>query len=116
MEILRLLVLCLHFLGLAALVGVFLVQLRQHSGFATTILMAGALTQVVTGLFLVGLREAEQLPVNHAKIGVKLAISLIAAIAAAWAHLRQRKGQPAQAQFHTAGGLGVINLIIAVLW
>ncbi len=116
MEILRLLVLCVHFLGLAALVGVFLVQLRQRSGFSTTVLVAGALTQLVTGLILVGLREAEQLPVNHAKIGVKLAISLVAAIAAVWAHVRQRKEQPVQAHFHTAGGLGVVNLIIAVLW
>ncbi|MEN0071252.1 MAG: hypothetical protein AAGC63_09605 [Propionicimonas sp.] len=116
MEILRLLVLCLHFLGLAALVGVFLVQLRQRSGFNTKLLMAGAITQVVTGLLLVGLREAEDLPVNNAKVAVKLAIALVAAVCAVLADLRQRKDGNAMPFFHAAGGLGVVNVLVAVLW
>lgn len=116
MEILRLLMLGLHFLGLSALVGVFLMQLRQRSGFATGLLMGGAITQLVTGLALVGLREAQHLPVNNVKVGVKLVIALIAAVAAVVCHLRQRKDQPAMPFFHTAGGLGVVNIFIAVLW
>ncbi len=116
METLRLVVLCAHFLGLTALVGVFLVQMRQRSGFNTTLLMAGAITQVVTGIALVGLREAEGLPVNNIKVGVKLLIALVAAISAIICHLRQRKGRPAMPLFHSAGGLGLVNMLIAVLW
>ena len=116
MDILRLLVLCVHFLGLTALVGVFLVQLRQRSGFNTKLLMAGAITQVVTGLLLVGLREMQDLPVNNTKIAVKLVIALVAAVAAVLAHRRQRKDGKVMPLFHTAGGLGVVNMLIAVLW
>lgn len=116
METVRLLVLCLHFLGLTALVGVFLVQLRQRSGFNTKLLMTGAIAQVLTGLVLVGLREAEDLPVNNIKVGVKLLIALIAAVAAIVAHRRQRKDATVMPLFHTAGGLGVVNILIAVLW
>ena len=116
MDILRLLVLCVHFLGLTALVGVFLVQLRQRSGFNTKLLMAGAITQVVTGLLLVGLREMQDLPVNNTKIAVKLVIALVAAVAAVLADRRQRKDGKVMPLFHTAGGLGVVNMLIAVLW
>ena len=116
MEILRLLVLCTHFLGLTALIGVFLVQMRQRAGFNTKLLLTGAITQVLTGLALVGLREAQDLPVNNIKVGVKLLIALTAAVAAVLAHLRQRKDGEAMPFFHTAGGLGLINVFIAVLW
>lgn len=116
MDTLRLLVLCLHFLGLIALTGVFLVQMRQRSGFNTGLLMTGAITQVVTGLLLVGLREMQDLPVNNTKIAVKLVIALIAAVAAVLAHLRQRKDGKVMPLFHTAGGLGLVNMAIAVLW
>ena len=116
MDVLRLLVLCVHFLGLTALVGVFLVQLRQRSGFNTKLLMAGAITQLVTGLLLVGLREMQDLPVNNTKIAVKLVIALVAAVAAVLAHRRQRKDGKVMPLFHTAGGLGVVNMLIAVLW
>lgn len=116
METVRLLVLCLHFLGLAALVGVFLGQLRQRSGFNTKLLMTGAIAQVVTGFALVGLREAADLPVNNIKIGVKLLVAVIAAVAAIVCHLRQRKDAKAMPFFHTAGGLGVVNILVAVLW
>ena len=118
MEILRLIVLCVHFLGLAALVGVFLVQVRQRSGFTTVILMAGAITLVVSGLVLVGLREASDLPVNNAKVAVKLLIAVVAMVAAILAHRRQKKDPETSVMpfFHSAGGLGLVNILIAVLW
>ncbi len=116
MEILRLLVLCLHFLGLTALVGVFLVQVRQRKGFNTKLLMTGAITQVVTGFLLVGLREMQDLPVNNVKIAVKLLIAVVALVSAIIAHRKQSKDQAAMPFFHSAGGLGLINILIAVLW
>ena len=116
MEILRLLVLCVHFLGLTALVGVFLVQARQRTGFNTKLLMTGAITQVVTGFLLVGLREMQDLPVNNVKIAVKLVIALVAAVCAVIAHRKQAKGGEVMPLFHTAGGLGLVNILIAVIW
>ena len=118
MDTLRLVALCIHFLGLAALVGVFLVQARERTGFHTGVLLAGAITQVVTGFALVGLREATDLPVNNTKIAVKLVIALIALAAAIVAHVKQRKNPEVSVMpwFHTAGGLGLVNILIAVLW
>lgn len=116
MEILRLLVLCVHFLGLTALVGVFLVQARQRTGFNTKLLMTGAITQVVTGLLLVGLREAQDLEVNNIKIAVKLLVALVAAVSAILAHRRQAKDGNVMPLFHAAGGLGLVNILIAVIW
>lgn len=116
MEIVRLILLALHLLGLAAIIGVFLVQMRAASGFRTDLLLGGAITQVVTGLALVGVREASDLGVDHIKIAVKLAIAVVVLVAAIIAHRQQRKGGKVKPAFHTAGGLAVVNVLVAVLW
>jgi hypothetical protein len=77
LEIVRLILLAVHILGLAAIVGTFFVQLRANDGFATGVVLAGAITQVVTGLALVGVREAGDLGVNNIKIAVKLGLAVV---------------------------------------
>lgn len=116
MEILRLIVLALHFVGMAAIVGVFLVQLRQDKGFSVGLMLGGAVTQVITGAALVGLAEAADRDVNYMKIGFKLAIALIVLVATVVVAYRQRKNQNAKPFFHTAGGLALVNVLVAVLW
>lgn len=116
MEILHLVVLTLHFLGMATIVGVFLVQMQQRNGFNTALLLGGALTQLVTGIALVGIAEAADKDVNFMKIGFKLAIALIAVVGAAVAAYKQRKGQNAMPFFHTAGGMALVNVLVAVFW
>lgn len=116
MEIVRLILLAVHILGLAAIVGVFFVQLRASSGFRTDLLLGGAITQLVSGLALVGVREASDLGVDNIKIAVKLGIALIVLVAAIIAHVRQRKGGKVKPAFHAAGGFAVVNVLVAVLW
>jgi len=116
MEFLHLILLALHLLGMAAIVGVFLVQLRQGSGYNLGLLLGGAITQLVTGIALVGLAGAADREVNYMKIGFKLAISIGAVLAAVLTAVKQRKGQNASPFFHTAGGLAVVNVLVAVLW
>lgn len=116
MDFVRLILLALHLVGMAAIVGVFFVQLRQDSGFSTGLLLGGAITQLVTGVALVGLAEMGDRDVNYMKIGFKLAISLGVVVAAVLAALRQRKGENAKPFFHTAGGLAVVNVLVAVFW
>lgn len=116
MELALHLVLVLHFLGLAAIIGVFLVQMRAKSGFRTDILLAGAITQVVTGLALVALRQMGDLSVDNAKIAVKLIIALVVLVAAVIARINKRKGGKVKPAFHAAGGLAIVNVVIAVLW
>ena len=115
LEIVRLVLLAGHVLGLAAIVGAFFVQMRAKDGFATGVVLAGAITQVVTGLALVGVREASDLGVNNIKIAVKLGLAVVVLVAAIIAHVKRRRGGNARPAFHTAGGLAVVNVLVAVL-
>jgi len=116
LETVRLVLLAVHILGLAAIVGTFFVQLRAKDGFATGVVLAGAITQVVTGLALVGVRQASDLGVNNIKIAVKLGIAVAVLVAAIVAHVQSRRGGKVKPAFHTAGGLAVVNVLVAVLW
>ena len=116
LEIVRLVLLAVHVLGLAAIVGAFFVQLRAKDGFATGVVLAGAITQLVTGLALVGVRQASDLGVNNIKIAVKLGIAVVVLVAAIVAHVQSRRGGKVKPAFHAAGGLAVVNVLVAVLW
>ncbi|HPM51554.1 MAG TPA: hypothetical protein PK282_04895 [Rhodoglobus sp.] len=116
MEILKLVLVAAHFLGMAAIVGSFFVQMRRKNDFVLTPLLAGAITQVVTGLALVGLAEATGDDLIYAKIAVKLTIAVVVLVAAILAVVTQRKGGRVQPWFHAAGGLAVINVLVAVFW
>jgi hypothetical protein len=116
LEIVRLVLLAVHVLGLAAIVGAFFVQMRAKDGFATGVVLAGAITQLVTGLALVGVRQASDLGVNDIKIAVKLGIAVVVLVAAIVAHVQSRRGGKVKPAFHAAGGLAVVNVLVAVLW
>ncbi|MGC3955697.1 MAG: hypothetical protein QM804_15850 [Propionicimonas sp.] len=116
MDFLRLVLLALHLVGMAAIVGVFAVQLRQDKDFGVGLLLAGAFGQLVTGLALVGIAQATDHQLNYFKIGFKLAISLIVAAAAVMTWWKQRRNENAKPFFHAAGGLAVVNLLVAVFW
>jgi hypothetical protein len=116
LDVIRLILLAAHILGLAAIVGAFLVQMRAKSGFATGVVLGGAITQVVTGLALVGVRQASDLGVDNVKIAVKLVIAIAVLVAAILAHVASRRGRTVKPLFHTAGGLAIVNVLVAVLW
>lgn len=111
------LVVVLHFLGLASLLGGALVQLSVRTGRrVNTAMVHGALTQLVTGLILVGLAEmADSLDkdVNHAKIGVKLAVVLIVVVLT-WANRRRETVR--DPLFFSIFALSLANVVIAVMW
>lgn len=116
MEILHSILVALHFLGMAAVVGAFFVQMRRKSDFVLLPTLIGAITQVVTGLAIVGLAEMSDADLNYAKIGVKLTIAVIVLVAAILAVTTQKKGGRVQPFFHAAGGFAVINVLVAVFW
>ena len=113
MELLTNLVVVLHLLGLAAIVGSAVFVAR---GVPTPALVWGARAQILTGLLLVGLGEAGDDPVNHTKVGVKLLIALGVVACAEIAAARERRGQGNPNLVHAAGGLAVLNTLVAVLW
>ncbi|MEU9388379.1 hypothetical protein AB0D38_49115, partial [Streptomyces sp. NPDC048279] len=70
----------LHIIGIAALLGGFLTQVKaMGQGTARFVpgMLHGAFTMLATGVILVGLNEADDHHVNTVKIGVKLALLIV---------------------------------------
>ncbi len=116
MPVLLNILLALHILGLAAIIGAFFVQMRKSDGFATNVVLAGAITQVLTGIALVGVGEGIGRDYNMIKIGVKLVLALVVLGAAIAAVVAEKRGARVKPWFHTAGGTAIINVLVAVLW
>ena len=116
MEILHSILLVLHILGLAAIIGTFFVQMRQKDGFRTDIILAGAITQVLTGIALVGVGEAIGRDYNMFKIGVKLVLAIVVLGAAIAGAVVAKRGGRVKPFVHVAGGTAIINVLIAVIW
>jgi len=116
MGILFSIVLALHFIGLAAIVGSFLVQMRRKKDFELHTMLGGAITQVLSGIALVGIAEATDHDLIYAKIAVKLILALVVLGTAIAAVVVQKKGGRVQPFFHAAGGLALVNILVAVFW
>lgn len=112
MEFVHHLVLLLHFVGFAALFGGAFVQIKGPKRMVNPAMFHGALTQLVTGLILVGLAEMNpDVDVNHVKIGIKLAVLIVITVLV----LMGRKRDPLPAGwFWSIGGLTLANAAIAV--
>ncbi len=103
----------LHFIGLAALLGGFLVQLSTSPKVVNAAMFHGALTQLVTGLALVGIAEAAlDADVDHMKVGIKLLILLVIT-GLVWAN--RKKEAVSTGIWAAIGGLTIANVVIAVL-
>ena len=113
MEIVEHLVVLVHLLGMAAIVGSAVFVAR---GTVTPALVWGARAQLVTGLLLVGLAEMGDGDVNHAKVGIKLLVAIAVAACAAIAAAKAKKGDERAQLVTAAGALALLNTAIAVLW
>ena len=113
MEILRLFLLFLHLLGFAALFGGLVVQARDSEKSVNAAMRDGVGTAFLTGLLLVGVLEAGDETVNHAKIGVKFTIGLVLLVLV-MANMRK----PTIPQGLWAGLLllSVANVAVALFW
>jgi hypothetical protein len=127
MELVRDITLITHFLGLAMIIGPFLIQMRAHTGYAFSWVLTGGVVQLVTGLVLTGLAEMRladdpDMSLDHTKIAVKTVSALVIFIVALIAYRRQKKMAPGTTQrsllplLHVAGALAISNVFIAVLW
>lgn len=107
----------LHIVGIAALLGGFLTQLRGMGGEVGGPRMVpgmfyGALTMLVTGLVLFWLTETDHRHPDHLKLGIKLAV--LAVILGLVYVKRDEKVD--QRLFAAVGLLTTANIFIAVLW
>ncbi|RSS81620.1 hypothetical protein [Streptomyces sp. WAC06614] len=106
----------LHIIGIAALLGGFLGQMKaMGTGTArfTPGMLHGALTMLLTGMVLVGLREMDGGSLHHVKIGVKLAVLFVVL---ALVYVKRDEERVEKALFGAVGGLTVANIFIALLW
>jgi uncharacterized membrane protein HdeD (DUF308 family) len=102
-----------HLVGMAALLGGGLVQLTAASKRVSRAMVDGALTQVVSGLLLVGALEGQDENVDHAKIGVKFAVGLVVAVLV-W--VNRRKPEIPNGLYAGIVGLTLGNVAVAVFW
>lgn len=112
-------VLVLHFVGLALILGSFLVQLKDPKKSVTRWMWDGALTQVLTGVIMVGmveggaLGEAAKGYIDNGKIGTKLVIAIVIAVLA---FVGRRRPAPQVGLWLAIGLLALANVVIAVFW
>lgn len=113
MENLRLGLLFVHLLGFAALFGGLVVQARDPQKVVNSAMRDGVGAAFLAGLLLVGVLEAGDDPVNHAKIATKFAIGLVLLVLV-MANLRK----PTIPQGLWAGLLllSVANVAVALFW
>ena len=112
METLRLVLLFVHILGYAALLGGLLTQLRAETKVVTPLVRDGIGTAFVAGLLLVGVLESLGSP-DHAKIGVKFAIGLVILVLVM---VNLRKPSIPQGLYLGLLALTVANIAVAVFW
>lgn len=113
MDTLRLILLFVHILGFAALIGGLLAQASEPTKRVNAAMRDGAGTAFLAGLALVGVLEAGDASVNHAKVGVKLLVGLVIL---ALVMMNLRKERISQGLWAALLGLSVLNVAVAVFW
>jgi len=113
MEILRDILVFLHFVGLAALFGGLFVQIKSDPRVVNNAVLHGILTQLVTGLLLVGVLEGMDKEVDNVKIGVKLLVAIVIAVLV---FANRRKTSIPNGLFFGLMGLTLLNIGVAVFW
>ncbi|MEU6403502.1 hypothetical protein [Streptomyces sp. NPDC046985] len=106
----------LHIIGIAALLGGFLTQMKamgQGAARFVPAMLHGASTMLVTGVVLVGLNEAQGAHVNTVKIGVKLALLIVIL---GLVYVKRDDERVDKNMFGLVGLLTTANIFIALLW
>jgi hypothetical protein len=112
LELLRLVLLYLHLIGFALLLGGFAAQYLSGALRINRAMLWGALAQVATGVLLSAPfpRDTE---LNPYKLGVKLVIGVLIATMVFFPRNRETVNR---GHFLAIGGLTLINAAVAVFW
>jgi hypothetical protein len=113
MEIVTDLLVFIHMLGMGALFGGAFVQIKGPERVVNNAMLHGVLTQVVSGLLIVGILESGPDPVNHAKIAVKFALAVIIAVLVV---VNRKKPVLPNGLYFGLVGLTVVTIGVAVFW
>ena len=113
METLRLILLIIHILGFAALIGGLLAQAGPDEKRVNAAMRDGVGTAFVAGLALVGVLEGLDVELNYAKTAVKALIGLVLLVLVM---SNVRKPSIPQGLWVGLIVLSVVNVGVAVLW
>ncbi|WP_024793773.1 hypothetical protein [Tomitella biformata] len=117
MDFLYNVVVLVHLLGMAAVVGAYLTTIKAPR--VTETMVWGARIVLLAGIIVVGMAESiDSLGKDPlmAKIAVKLVIALAVVALAEIARARQKRDEPVPNLVRAAGTLAITNVVIAVLW
>jgi len=113
MDTLRLILLILHILGFAALIGGLLAQAGEAEKKVTSAMRDGVGTAFLAGLALVGVLQADDIEVNNAKVGVKFGIGLVLLVLVM---ANTRKASIPKGLWAGLLLLAIVEVCVAVLW
>ena len=113
METVRLVLLILHVLGFAALIGGLLAQAGPGDKLVNGAMRDGVGTAFVAGLLLVGVLVILDVDVDHAKIAVKGVVGLVLLVLVM---ANTRKPRIPQGLWAAMLALAVLNVCVAVAW
>ncbi len=114
MEFVRHLLVFLHLLGMAMLIGTFMLQLKAgrdapvNKGW-----LHGVGLQLITGVALMVLAPLTHQDYNHIKLGIKILVLLVIGVLAV---LYVTKDRGPRWLAPVLGGLVVLNVGLAVFW
>jgi FtsH-binding integral membrane protein len=115
MNIVYNIVVFLHIVGAAMIVGIWIGQMKKPTVHPRQ--FDGAMLQLLTGVTLMGLIPALDMDANYPKLGLKFAIALVVGVLAFIGRRKYKKGEPVSPGLaHGVGGLALLNIAIATLW
>jgi len=113
MQIAHQILVLLHLIGFAALLGGLLVQLRAKEPEVNAAMLHGSLTLLITGLALVWLEEIGPDPLNYFKIAIKFAVTALVVLLV----VKNRKfASIPRGLWGLLVALTLTNAAVAVLW
>lgn len=113
MDILHSILVAVHIVSAAAIVGGWFAHFRNPT--VTTSQWWGSVGMIVSGVVLFGLAMSGE--PNHMKLGVKFLFGVIVFVAALIGRRKSNRGEVVPTGLaHAVGGLGLVNILVAVLW
>jgi len=122
MTILLNILIFLHVVGAAMIVGYWIATMRTPTVHPRQ--RDGAFLQLLTGIAMMGVLPvlhnqdpAQFGELNYVKLGIKLVIAVVVAVLAVIGTRKVKNGQPVSTGLaHGVGGLALVNVAIATLW
>ena len=111
METVKLVLVFIHLLGMAAIVGGYFAGLSASPKRLSAGITHGTLLQIVSGSLLLVVAEMGTEEVDRAKFGIKIAVAVVIMILA-WP--RRKDVSIAANTYHAIGLLALLNVAVAV--